>query len=160
MWDAQSGSFKFDKYDVTDDDVDAWSNGTIKHKLTDDLGELNISINGKEAPDAKNYTHVWVNDANQLKGIQEYAAGNSEALGYNFALKDNIDATALSGYEEIGGDDGFSGTFDGRGFRIIGLNADAAGADSASSGIFSTLSGTVKDLRVYASKFFGGTTPE
>ena len=155
MWDAQSGSFKFDKYDVTDDDVDAWGNGT-KHKLTDDLGELNIFINGKEAPDAKNYTHVWVNDANQLKGIQEYAAGNLEALGYNFALKDNIDATALSGYEEIGGDDGFSGTFDGRGFRIIGLNADAADADSASSGIFSTLSGTVKDLRVYASKFFGG----
>ena len=143
MWDAQLGSFKFDKYDT-------------EHTLTSDLESLNILINGTKAESAKDYTHVWVNDANQLKGIQEYAADNSEALTYNFALKDNIDATALSGYQEIGGDEGFSGTFDGRGFRIIGLNASATDADSASSGIFSKLSGTVKDLRVYASKFFGG----
>lgn len=160
MWDAQSGSFKFDKYDVTDDDVDAWSNGTIKHKLTDDLGELNISINGKEAPDAKNYTHVWVNDANQLKGIQEYAEkqlGHTDILSYNFALKGNIDASALTGYEEIGDSDkAYSGTFDGRDFRIIGLNTNASSEQDASSGIFGTLAGTVKDLRVYASKFFGG----
>ena len=143
MWDAQLGRFKFDKYDT-------------EHTLTSDLESLNILINGTKAESAKDYTHVWVNNANQLKGIQEYAADNSEALTYNFALKGNIDATELEKYEAIGGDDGFSGTFDGRGFRIIGLNADAKDENSASSGIFSTLSGTVKDLRVYASKFFGG----
>ena len=143
MWDAQSGSFKFDKYNT-------------EHTLTLDLESLSILINGTKAESAKDYTHVWVNNANQLKGIQEYAADNSEALTYNFALKDNIDATELENYEAIGGDDGFSGTFDGRDFRIIGLNADATSEQNASSGIFSTLSGTVKDLRVYASKFFGG----
>ncbi len=143
MWDAQLGRFKFDKYDT-------------EHTLTSDLESLNILINGTKAESAKDYTHVWVNNANQLKGIQEYAADNSEALTYNFALKDNIDATELENYEAIGGDEGFSGTFDGRGFRIIGLNASATDENDASSGIFSTLSGTVKDLRVYASKFFGG----
>ena len=113
--------------------------------------------------DIASKTHIWISDADQLKGIQEYAeahSGQTDILGYNFALKDNIDATALTDYKEIGGDDGFSGTFDGRGFRIIGLNASATDADSASSGIFSTLSGTVKDLRVYASKFFGGDNAE
>ena len=143
MWDAQSGSFKFDKYDT-------------EHTLTSDLESLNILINGTKAESAKDYTHVWVNNANQLKGIQEYAADNSEALTYNFALKGNIDASALEDYKAIGGEAGYSGTFDGRDFRIIGLNADATNADNASSGIFGTLAGTVKDLRVYASKFFGG----
>ena len=143
MWDAQLGRFKFDKYDT-------------EHTLTSDLESLNILINGTKAESAKDYTHVWVNNANQLKGIQEYAADNSEALTYNFALKDNIDATELENYEAIGGDDGFSGTFDGRDFRIIGLNTNASSEQDASSGIFGTLAGTVKDLRVYASKFFGG----
>ena len=110
--------------------------------------------------DIASKTHIWISDADQLKGIQEYAENplfpDTQILTYNFALKDNIDATALTDYKEIGGDDGFSGTFDGRGFRIIGLNADATSEQNASSGIFSTLSGTVKDLRVYASKFFGG----
>ena len=151
--------------DSANDDViiaiDMWNGSEFDLKQYDKKGTENTfdkAILG--LGDIASKTHIWISDADQLKGIQEYAANPSnqgtEILSYNFALKDNIDATALSGYKEIGGDDGFSGTFDGRGFRIIGLNASATDENSASSGIFSKLSGTVKDLRVYASKFFGG----
>ena len=136
MWD--DGKFDLDKYN--DDDK----------AFGDAIQALGKDLAGK--------THIWISDAEQLKGIQSYAEtnGGSGILGYNFALKGNIDASALTGYEEIGGGDkAYSGTFDGRGFRIIGLNADATKADEASSGIFGKLAGTVKDLRVYASKFFG-----
>ena len=104
-------------------------------------------------------THIWVSDAEQLNGIQSYyddKQGKTNILNYNFALKGNIDASALEDYKAIGGESVYSGTFDGRGFRIIGLNTNAADANNASSGIFGKLAGTVKDLRVYASKFFGG----
>ena len=141
--------------------IDMWNGSAFDLKQYDDKyttdNTFDKAILG--LGDIASKTHIWISDADQLKGIQEYAeahSGQTDILGYNFALKDNIDATALTDYKEIGGDDGFSGTFDGRGFRIIGLNASATDADSASSGIFSTLSGTVKDLRVYASKFFGG----
>ncbi len=141
--------------------IDMWNGSAFDLKQYDDKyttdNTFDKAILG--LGDIASKTHIWISDADQLKGIQEYAeahSGQTDILGYNFALKDNIDATALSGYEAIGGNDGFSGTFDGRGFRIIGLNASATDKNSASSGIFSTLSGTVKDLRVYASKFFGG----
>ena len=108
--------------------------------------------------DLASKTHIWISDAEQLNGIQSYYDDKPQTniLNYNFALKGNIDASALEDYKAIGGESGYSGTFDGRDFRIIGLNADATNADNASSGIFGTLAGTVKDLRVYASKFFGG----
>ena len=141
--------------------IDMWNGSEFDLKQYDEKDTDNTfrnAILNLGAPASK--THIWISDANQLKGIQSYAEtnGGSGILGYNFALKGNIDASALTGYEEIGGGttDGYSGTFDGRGFRIIGLNADATKADEASSGIFGKLAGTVKDLRVYASKFFGG----
>ena len=153
--------------DSANDDViiaiDMWNGSEFDLKQYDEKGTENTfdkAILG--LGDIASKTHIWISDADQLKGIQSYYDRETEAgrqtdiLSYNFALKGNIDATELEKYEAIGGDDGFSGTFDGRGFRIIGLNASATDADSASSGIFSTLSGTVKDLRVYASKFFGG----
>ena len=153
--------------DSANDDViiaiDMWNGSEFDLKQYDEKGTENTfdkAILG--LGDIASKTHIWISDADQLKGIQSYYDRETEAgrqtdiLSYNFALKDNIDATALTDYKEIGGDEGFSGTFDGRGFRIIGLNASATDENDASSGIFSTLSGTVKDLRVYASKFFGG----
>ena len=153
--------------DSANDDViiaiDMWNGSEFDLKQYDEKGTENTfdkAILG--LGDIASKTHIWISDADQLKGIQSYYDRETEAgrqtdiLSYNFALKDNIDATALTDYKEIGGDEGFSDTFDGRGFRIIGLNASATDENSASSGIFSKLSGTVKDLRVYASKFFGG----
>ena len=140
--------------------IDMWNGSKFDLKQYDEKGTENTfdkAIRG--LGDLASKTHIWISDADQLKGIQEYAENplfpDTQILTYNFALKGNIDASALTDYKEIGGDDGFSGTFDGRDFRIIGLNADATKADEASSGIFGKLAGTVKDLRVYASKFFG-----
>ena len=161
----EDGDKKITLDSANDDEIiaiDMWNDISNKFDLGqfDNKGDTNF-VDAIKAlgDDLASKTHIWISDADQLKGIQEYAEthlGQTDILGYNFALKDNIDATALTDYKEIGGNDGFSGTFDGRGFRIIGLNADATDENSASSGIFSTLSGTVKDLRVYASKFFGG----
>ncbi|WP_300265214.1 filamentous hemagglutinin N-terminal domain-containing protein [uncultured Cloacibacillus sp.] len=140
MW--NNGAYDFTKYDGTDT--------TLRDALD------NLSLDGGLA--ASDITHIWISDENQLKGVQTAANGNSEILGYNFALKGDINAAAMEdGYEAIGGDTGYSGTFDGRGFRIIGLNSGVKdeNKENASEGIFSKLSGTVRDLRVYASKFFG-----
>ena len=147
MWNdgTDTGSFALDKYNLGDDKT-----------LKDAFDNLNLG-NGLSAEDI---VHIWISDAEQLNGIQSYyndKQGQTNILKYNFALKGNIDASALRGYEEIGGSNkAYSGTFDGRDFRIIGLNTNAADANNASSGIFGKLTGTVKDLRVYASKFFGG----
>lgn len=149
MWGdgTDTGSFALDKYNLANDKT-----------LKDALGKLNLG-NGLSAEDI---VHIWISDAEQLKGIQDYYDSETDngrqtnILKYNFALKGNIDASELEGYKAIGGDKAYSGTFDGRDFRIIGLNTNAADANNASSGIFGTLAGTVKDLRVYASKFFGG----
>ena len=89
-------------------------------------------------------THIWISDAEQLNGIQSYydsvtttTGETTKILNYNFALKGNIDASALTGYEEIGGGttDGYSGTFDGRGFRIIGLNSNVTDTSASSASI-------------------------
>ena len=147
------------------------------HTLESDLDSLNVSINGDTNPNASNFVYVWISDAEQLKGIQDFLSEeNTKAtedekdafLRYNFALKDDIDATALAGFEAIGtGTDGFAGTFDGRGFRIIGLRAGDDGAQD-NAGLFSKLtaktdegaaySGTVRDLGIYASNFYGNIT--
>ena len=143
--------------------IDMWNGSKFDLKQYDekDTGDtFRNAILNLGAPASK--THIWISDAEQLKGIQDYYDSETDngrqtdILNYNFALKNNLDASALEDYKAIGGEAGYSGTFDGRGFRIIGLNASATDKNSASSGIFSTLSGTVKDLRVYASKFFGG----
>ena len=144
--------------------IDMWNGSAFDLKQYDDKyntdDTFRNAIRGLGGLASK--THIWISDAEQLKGIQDYYDSETDngrqtdILNYNFALKNNIDASALEDYKAIGGEAGYSGTFDGRGFRIIGLNADATKADEASSGIFGTLAGTVKDLRVYASKFFGG----
>ena len=162
----EDGDKKITLDSANDDEIiaiDMWNDISNKFDLGqfDNKGDTNF-VDAIKAlgDDLASKTHIWISDAEQLNGIQSYyndKQGQTDILKYNFALKDNIDASALTGYEEIGGGttDGYSGTFDGRGFRIIGLNADATKADEASSGIFGKLAGTVKDLRVYASKFFG-----
>lgn len=150
LWD--NNSFKLDKYD-------------IEHTLTDDINNLQITSKNENI-NGKSHTYIWIDSAEQLKGIQDYYTKNNKdeaILGYNFALKNDIDASVLTGYEAIGtgSTNGFTGTFDGRDNRIIGLtvgekNADGGSTSSPSSaGIFSTVSGTVQDLRIYASNFYG-----
>ena len=143
--------------------IDMWGDGKFDLNQYNDGDKTFGGAIQALGEDLAGKTHFWISDAEQLKGIQSYydsvtttTGETTKILNYNFALKGNIDASALEDYKAIGGESGYSGTFDGRGFRIIGLNASATDENDASSGIFSTLSGTVKDLRVYASKFFGG----
>lgn len=154
MWDG-SNEFDLDKYDVSQTD-------TFVNALN------NLYINGQSGKNA-DYTYIWISNAEQLKGIQEYKVANSNSgiLGYNFALKNDIDASKINDYKAIASGDGeaYTGTFDGRGNRIIGLTVgeknSANGGDTdntpSSAGIFGTVGkdGKVEDLRVYASNFYG-----
>lgn len=154
MWDG-SNEFDLDKYDVSQTD-------TFVNALN------NLYINGQSGNNA-DYTYIWISNAEQLKGIQEYKVANSNSgiLGYNFALKNDIDASKIDDYNAIASGDGeaYTGTFDGRGNRIIGLtvgekNSATGGATNntpSSAGIFGTVGegGKVEDLRVYASNFYG-----
>ena len=163
----EGGDHKITLNSANDDEIiaiDMWNDisnkfdlGQFDDKYTPDNTFRN-AIRG--LGDLASKTHIWISDADQLKGIQEYAENplfpDTQILTYNFALKGNIDASALEDYKAIGGEAGYSGTFDGRDFRIIGLNTNTTSEQDASSGIFGKLTGTVKDLRVYASKFFGG----
>lgn len=156
--------------------VDMWGDGAFdltkydydRHTLAERINELNLEVNGKEAK-GQDYTYIWVSTGEQLAGIQQYyeqetaAGGETNILSYNFALKNDIDASNVRDYKAIGAGttDGYTGTFDGRDNRIIGLTMTGTNA-----GIFDTIgtrtdndgkihTGTVEDLRVYSGTFSG-----
>lgn len=139
MWDDENNGFNLTKYNSSENDT-----------LVGDLNNLNFSVSGADNVTAKDYTYIWVSTGEQLAGIQQA----SSFLGYNFALKNDIDASAVKKYEAIGTGftNGFTGTFDGRDHRIIGLNVTGGNA-----GIFDTIGadGKVEDLRVYSGIFNG-----
>lgn len=144
MWDSENG-FDLDKYDIK----------TIS--LVYALKRLNVEKDNKEV-DAKDITYIEITNAEQLASIQKYKDYNIDSgiLGYNFTLMNDIDASKVNGYEAIGsGDTAYTGIFDGRDHRIIGLEVNGNDA-----GIFGTVGngGTVENLRVYSSKFNGTDT--
>lgn len=186
MWDYENGVYDFTKYDSMEH-VEG-QQGLQPHIFEDELNWLKLTNGlpsyaetgqGNAADvDASEIMHVWVSDADQLQGIQGYynQAKNetetvngvevnkgTEFLSYNFALKDDINANWVTGWEAIGtgSDDGFTGTFDGRGNRIIGLDATNGNntQNIQNAGIFSTIgsSGTVENLNIYSSTFTGTT---
>ena len=134
MWrgdsDSSQGSYNFKKFD------------TNEIRLKDSLATY---IN-------RGQIYVWVKDEYQLKGIQEAVTAHADeyVLSYNFALKNNIEASALgNAYQSIGsGETAFRGIFDGMNHAIIGLNAKG--------GIFDKLENAhVSNLSIYASDFSG-----
>lgn len=150
MWGTDE-TFDLDKFDY---------NGTSLSSLLNGL-----NINGATDNQGQKYTYIWVSTGEELKNIQSYyddKQDKTNILSYNFALKNDIDASAVTGYEAIGSssDNGFTGTFDGRDHRIIGLNVTGSNA-----GIFDTIGkvtngentivGKVEDLRVYSGNFNG-----
>ena len=160
MW--QGDAFDLDKFDID-------SNNTFAGALTD----LKVKVNGADTSSGRDITHIWVSSGEQLKNIQTYYnehINDTGILGYNFALKNDINASDVSGYEAIGTNsaNGFTGTFDGRGNRIIGLNVsgDDAGIFSTvgtntvnnNDGTTTTYTGTVKDVNIYSGTFTGKTT--
>lgn len=144
LWNGSA--FDLDKYDIGG------------HTLSTELSSLNITktINNNTTElSGRDVTYIWVADGEQLEGIQDYANKNinSKILSYNFALKNDINATDVSGYQAIGsGDKAFTGKFDGRGNRIIGLNVSNS---NDNVGVFGVNAGTIKNLKVYSSTFKG-----
>lgn len=144
LWNGSA--FDLDKYDIGG------------HTLSTELSSLNITktINNNTTElSGRDVTYIWVADGEQLKGIQNYANENKESniLSYNFALKNDINATDVKDYQAIGsGDTAFTGKFDGRGNRIIGLNVSNS---NDNVGVFGVNAGTIKNLKVYSSTFKG-----
>lgn len=183
MWNDVTETYDLTKYDEKNT---ASSNN---HTLLNELNNLNIVAStldtdgGVENTDkAQKVTYIWVSSGEQLKGIQDYYdahkndEGGTGILSYNFALKGDINASDVEDYVAIGtgnkdassNEIGFTGTFDGRGNRIIGLNVsgDDAGIFSTvgtntvnnNDGTTTTYTGTVKDVNIYSGTFTGKTT--
>lgn len=162
MWDYDVNQFDLKKYDQE------MSRGA-SHTLRSELSDMNIFV--KEKPDVatqvnpQDYVYIWVSTGEQLKGIQQYknTHSGSNILTYNFALKNDINASGVTDYEAIGtnSQNGYTGTFDGRDNRIIGLDTTKTSNGSSqtltNAGIFDTIGadGTVEDLRVYSGTFSG-----
>lgn len=159
MWGTDE-TFDLKKFDLSDDDT-----------LADHLNSLNITANEQDITN-QNIVYIWVSTGEELKNIQAYYEANkgkTNILSYNFALKNDIDASAVTDYVAIGTDsgNGFTGTFDGRDHRIIGLKVDTLsnGTTQSNAGIFDTIGkvtngentivGKVEDLRVYSGTFNG-----
>lgn len=154
MW--TDNAFDLDKFDWTDE------TGTL-HTLAERISDLNLS-DGKNSLLSQDHTYIWVSTGEELKNIQNYYDTNKDStkiLSYNFALKNDIDASAVTDYVAIGtgSGNGFTGTFDGRDHRIIGLKVDTLsnGTAQSNAGIFDTIGagGKVEDLRVYSGTFNG-----
>lgn len=161
--DTQDAKITVDMWNGNTLDLTKFNNGSTS--LVKQLGKLKIA--NAENKTAQQLTHIWVSNGEQLKGIQNAANSNDDVLSYNFALKNDVNASDLTDYEAIGtgATDGFTGTFDGRGNRIIGLDATQTknGNDNqvlTNAGIFSTVGdgGVVKDVNIYSGTFTGTTT--
>ena len=148
-----SGQFNFEKYDTN------FPGTTDNHTFKEELNNLNFAINDVTG-NASESVYVEVSTGEQLKAIQN---AGSKALEYNYALMGDINASDVEDYVAIGtgSGNGFTGTFDGRGNRIIGLNVDKVkGQNTANAGIFDTIgtNGVVKDVNIYSGTFTGTTT--
>ena len=150
MWDYGNNEYDFAKYDTKFDE-----HGT-KHTFKGELDNLDLHVNNDTAgvhANASEYVYVEVSNGAQLKAIQQAGA---DALAYNYALMGDINASGVSGYEAIGAGsaNGFTGTFDGRGNRVIGLKVNN---NNANAGIFSTVgeNGVVKNVNIYSGNFTG-----
>ncbi len=164
-----SGKFDFAKYDSN------FTGTGDGHTFIKELEALEFYINEEDVgnndkiADASKNVYVEVHNGEQLKGIQDYVDSKvenaSDALKFNYALMGDINASDVTDYEAIGGTTGFTGTFDGRGNRIIGLDTtkDDNGTNTnfmANAGIFSTIGegGTVKNVNIYSGNFEGTNT--
>ena len=157
--DTQDAKITVDMWNGNTLDLTKFNNGSTS--LVEQLGKLKIA--NAENKTAQQLTHIWVSNGEQLNGIQKAANSNDDVLSYNFALKNDINASDVKDYVAIGTDNanGFTGTFDGRGNRIIGLTVDKVnGQNIAHAGIFSTVGegGVVKDVNIYSGTFTGTTT--
>lgn len=147
------GNLNYTKYDLKKDD-----NTTVK--LTDKLQSLYVQSDGENYTGDKihNIIYAWISNAEELNSVQRVAekVTDRDVLSYNYALKNDIDGSGLvdgtgkSTYNTIGsGATAFTGTFDGNGHTIVGLQANG--------GLFGKLGNgaVVKNINIASSVFTG-----
>ena len=156
LWDNIKGDLNFDKNDLTED-------GTTV-KMADKLKNLYVKSAGTtyNGSNIRNIIYTWISNAEELNSLQRVAENlndGRDALSYNYILKNDIDASGLvnadvnSTYNTIGGGTkAFTGTFDGDGHTIVGLQAKG--------GIFGQLGSgaVVKNINIASSVFTGENT--
>ena len=150
------GNLNFEKNDLTE------NNTTVK--MADKLKNLYVESAGNtyDERNIRDVIYTWISNAEELNSLQRVAEKLAEdltdrdALSYNYVLKNDIDASGLvdaagkSTYNTIGGGDtAFSGTFDGNGHTIVGLQANG--------GLFGKLGSraVVKNMNIASSVFTG-----
>lgn len=146
------GNLNFDKNDLTE-------NGTTV-KMADKLKKLYVKSAGTtyKGGNIRDVIYTWISNAEELNSLQRVAEklNDRDALSYNYILKNDIDASGLvdakgnSTYNTIGrGNTAFTGTFDGDGHTIVGLQAKG--------GIFGKLGSgaVVKNINIASSVFTG-----
>ena len=155
LWDNIRGDLNFDKDDLTE--------GSTTVKMIDKLKNLYVESAGNtyKGDNISNVIYAWISNAEELNSLQRVAEklNDRNALSYNFVLKNDIDASGLvdakgnSTYNTIGGGTkAFTGTFDGDGHTIVGLQAKG--------GIFGKLGSgaVVKNINIASSVFTGNNT--
>lgn len=158
LWDNIKGDLNFDKNDLTED-------GTTV-KMADKLKNLYVESAGTtyQGNNIRNIIYTWISNAEELNSLQRVAENlndGRDALSYNYILKNDIDASGLvdaegnSIYNTIGSGTkakAFTGTFDGDGHKIVGLQAEG--------GIFGQLGSgaVVKNINIASSVFTGKNT--
>lgn len=149
------GNLNFDKNDLTE-------NGTTV-KVADKLKNLYVESAGTtyNGSNIRDVIYTWISNAEELNSLQRVAENltDRDALSYNYVLKNDIDASGLvdaagkSTYNTIGGGNtAFTGTFDGDGHTIVGLQANGGLFGKLGSGA------VVKDINIVSSVFTGKET--
>lgn len=157
--DKIKGNLNYAKYDLKNED------GTTTTTLIDKLKSLYVESAGTtyKGDNIRNVIYAWISNAEELNSLQRVAENmnDRDALSYNFVLKNDIDASGLvdaegnSTYNTIGGGNtAFTGTFDGDGHTIVGLQAKG--------GIFGKLGSgaVVKNINIASSVFTGINTSD
>lgn len=147
--DSKKGNFDYAQFD--------YNGSSFQDKLNKLYVESDGTVYGNGQTDKEHDIHnvfyTWVSTAEQLSGIQHYAEHSDSSykdhiLTHNFMLKNDIDASEWQNFESIGrGSQSYTGHFDGRNQRLIGLTAQ--------NGLFTNNAGEIENLRIYSSVFTG-----
>lgn len=133
--------------------MDLWNGNSFELASHTPLGNALRDLKVEGVEKGFDLFHIWIDDAEALQGINNNTDTN--ILTYNFALKNDIDAQEFSNtFTAIGGNNAFTGKFNGRGNAIVGLDVKN---NTANAGLFSEVGvkGEVSNLSIYSSTFKG-----
>ena len=150
-----TGNLNFDKNDLTENGTTVKMADKLKNLYVESAGTIYNGDNNES--NIRDVIYTWISNAEELNSLQRVAENlnDRDALSYNYVLKNDIDASGLvnagnSTYNTIGsGTKAFTGTFDGDGHTIVGLQANG--------GIFGQLGSgaVVKNINIASSVFTG-----